>query len=170
MMMNKRRFLTLGMGSALVLAVAGGAVSLIQPGLVNRKLSDPAKLVLTCVARAMLAGTLPNDPAARQAALQSLMHRTDAFIGTLSDPMQAELSQLLSLLPTTAGRLGLVGLSTPWESATVAETTAALQSMRVSSISLKQQAYLGLHDIVCAPYFSGEESWAVLGYPGPVPI
>lgn len=168
--MNKRTFLTLGIGSAIVLAVAGGAVSMIQPGLVNRKLSDPAKLVLTRVAQALLAGTLPTDPAAQQAALHSLMQRADAFIGTLPDPMQAELSQLLSLLPTTAGRWGVAGLSTPWEQATIAETTAALHAMRTSGISLKQQAYLGLHDIVCAPYFSGEESWAVLGYPGPTPI
>ena len=39
--------------------------------------------------------------------------------------------------------------------------------MRSSSVSLRVQAYQGLHDIVCASYFSGQESWAVLGYPGP---
>jgi hypothetical protein len=49
----------------------------------------------------------------------------------------------------------------------VPEITAALQSMRVSSISLRVQAYQALHDIVTASYFSGQESWAVLGYPGP---
>ena len=71
------------------------------------------------------------------------------------------------LLATAAGRRGLVGLSASWEDASVPETTATLQGMRVSSMALKVQAYQGLHDIVCAPYFSGEESWGVLGYPGP---
>ena len=52
----------------------------------------------------------------------------------------------------------------------MAETAAALQGMRVSSMALKVQAYQGLHDIVCAPYFSGDESWAVLGYPGPLAV
>ena len=168
--MQKRTFLRLGLGSALVLSLAGGAVSMIEPGLVNRKLSDPARLMLTRVAQAMLAGSLPTSPGAQHVALTELMQRIEGFIRTLSDPTQTELTQLLSLLPTTAGRWGIAGLSVPWETASVAETTAALQSMRTSGIALKQQAYLGLHDIVCASYFSGEDSWGVLGYPGPVPI
>ncbi len=168
--MQRRTLLKLGIASAVVLAVAGGAVSMIQPGLVNGKLSDGAKLVLKRVAQAILAGTLPADAAAQEASLQALLQRADAFIGTLPDPVQAELSQLFSLLPTAAGRLGIVGLSASWEDATVAETTAALQSMRISGIALRQQSYLGLHDMVCAPYFSGEESWKVLGYPGPIAV
>ena len=168
--MQRRTLLKLGIGSAIVLAVAGGAVSLIQPGLVNGKLSDSAKLVLKRVAQAILAGTLPTDATAQEASLQALLQRADVFISTLPDPVQAELSQLFSLLPTAAGRLGIVGLTASWETATVAQTTAALQSMRISGIALRQQAYLGLHDMVCAPYFSGEESWKVLGYPGPIAV
>ena len=168
--MQRRTLLKLGIASAVVLAVAGGAVSMIQPGLVNGKLSDGAKLVLKRVAQAILAGTLPAEATAQEASLMALLQRADAFIGTLPDPVQAELSQLFSLLPTAAGRLGIVGMSASWEAATVAETTAALQSMRISGIALRQQAYLGLHDMVCAPYFSGEESWKVLGYPGPIAV
>ena len=168
--MQRRTLLKLGIGSAIVLAVAGGAVSMIKPGLVNGKLSDGAKLVLKRVAQAILAGTLPTDATAQEASLQAFLARADHFIGSLPDPVQAELSQLFSLLPTAAGRLGIVGLGASWEATTVAETTAALQSMRVSGMALKQQAYAGLHDIVCVPYFSGEESWKVLGYPGPIAV
>ena len=71
------------------------------------------------------------------------------------------------LLASAAGRRGLMGLSGTWQEASVAEVTQALQSMRLSSITLRQQAFQGLHDLACAPYFSGQESWAVLGYPGP---
>ena len=37
----------------------------------------------------------------------------------------------------------------------------------VSTLSLKQQAYQALHDIVGAAYFSDPGTWALLGYPGP---
>jgi hypothetical protein len=168
--MQRRSFLKLGIGSAVVLAAAGGAVALMQPGLVKGKLSNPARLVLRRVAQAMLAGTLPADAAAQEASLLALLERADNFIAGTPQSVQAELSQLFALLPTMAGRRGIVGLSAPWESATVADVGEALQSMRTSGIALKQQAYLGLHDIVCAPYFSGEESWAVLGYPGPTAV
>ena len=57
--MQRRTFLKLGIGSAVVLAAAGGAVALLQPGLVKGKLSDPARLVLRRVAQAMLVGSLP---------------------------------------------------------------------------------------------------------------
>lgn len=168
--MQRRTLLKLGIGSAIVLAAAGGAVALLQPGLVNGKLSSPARLVLKRIAQAMLAGTLPADPAAQEGALLALLERTDSFIAGTPASVQAELSQLFALLPTLAGRRGIVGLSASWDSATVAEVSAALQSMRTSGTELKLQAYLGLHDIVCAPYFSGEESWSVLGYPGPTVV
>jgi len=168
--MQRRTLLKLGIGSAIVLAAAGGAVALLQPGLVNGKLSDPARLVLRRVAQAILAGSLPADAAAQEASLLTYLERTDAFIAGTPQTVQAELSQLFALLPTMAGRRGIVGLSATWESATVAEVGEALQAMRASATELKQQAYLGLHDLVCAPYFSGEESWAVLGYPGPAAV
>jgi len=165
--LQRRTFLKLGIASAVVLAIAGGAVALIKPGLVDGKLSPTARLVYTRVAQALLAGTLPRDAQAQQKAMDALLDRADAFFAGLPNHVQAELSELLGLLATAAGRRGLVGLSASWEDATVPETTAALQGMRVSSMALKVQAYQGLHDIVCAPYFSGDESWALLGYPGP---
>ncbi len=165
--LQRRSFLKLGIGSAIVLAVAGGALSLLQPGLEQGKLSSGARLVLRRTGQAMLAGTLPSDAAAQDAALEALLTRTDTFISALPDAVQAELSQLLGLLASAAGRRGLMGLSGTWQEASVAEVTQALQSMRLSSITLRQQAFQGLHDLACAPYFSGQESWAVLGYPGP---
>ncbi len=168
--MQRRTFLKLGIGSAIVLAAAGGAVALLQPGLVKGKLSDPARLVLRRVAQAMLAGSLPAEAAAQEASLLAYLDRADNFIAGTPDSVQAELSQLFALLPTLAGRRGIVGLSASWENATVTEVGDALQAMRASGTELKQQAYLGLHDLVCAPYFSGEESWAVLGYPGPTAV
>ena len=97
--MQRRTLLKLGIGSAIVLAAAAGAVALLQPGLVNGKLSDPARLVLRRVAQAILAGSLPADAAAQEASLLALLERADNFIAGTPQAVQAELSQLFALLP-----------------------------------------------------------------------
>lgn len=168
--LKRRSFLKLGIGSAIVLAVAGGTLALMQPGLIDGKLSPSARLVMNRVAQAMLAGTLPADPAAQKLALDALLQRTDTFLVGLPVHVLAELDQLLGLLASAPGRRWLVGLSPSWQDATVPETSAALQAMRESGTDLRIQAFQGLHDLVMVPYFSGEESWAVLGYPGPTPV
>jgi hypothetical protein len=167
---QRRTFLKLGIASAVLLAVAGGAVALMQPGLVDGKTTAATRLVLTQVAQGMLAGTLPTDAPARQRILDGMMARTDTFISGLPPHVQAELSQLFGLLATAAGRRGIVGLSATWETATPADLVTALHAMRTSGMDLRIQAYQGLHDLVCVPYFAGTESWSLLGYPGPTPV
>ena len=81
--LQRRTFLKLGIASAVVLAIAGGAVALIKPGLVDGKLSPSGRLVYTRVAQAMLAGTLPRDAAAQQKAMDALLERADAFFAGL---------------------------------------------------------------------------------------
>lgn len=168
--LRRRSFLKLGIGSAIVLAVAGGTIALMKPGLIEGKLSPSARLVLTRVAQAMLLGTLPADVSSQKPALDALLQRTDAFLVGLPVHVLAELDQLLGLLASAPGRRWLVGLSASWEDATAAETYGALKSMLASGTELRIQACQGLHDLVMVPYFSGEESWAVLGYPGPTPV
>ncbi|MEO7105325.1 MAG: hypothetical protein ABIZ09_03035 [Rhodoferax sp.] len=165
--LQRRSLLKLGIASAVVLAVAGGAVALIQPGLHNGKLTEESRLIFSRAGQTILEGTLPADAGPNQIAINALLDRVDTFIGGTPEHVQAELSQLLGLLGTAAGRRGVVGLSPGWHDATVPEIAAAFQAMRVSSVSLRVQAYQALHDIVSASYFSGQESWAVLGYPGP---
>ena len=168
--LQRRTLLKLGVASAVVLAVAGGAVALMQPGLQDGKLSQNARLIFSRAGQAILTGTLPAQAGPNQIAINALLDRIDTFIAGAPEHVQAELSQLLGLLGTAAGRRGVVGLSPGWHDATVPEITAALQAMRVSSVSLRVQAYQALHDIVSVSYFSGQESWAVLGYPGPKTI
>ena len=167
---KRRTFLKIGITSAVVLAVGGGAVALMSPGLVEGKLSPAAREVMAKVAQAMLLGTLPTEPVALQAATNALLLRTDAFLSGLPAHVTPELDQLFSLLISAPGRRFLVGLSSSWQEASISEVGTALQAMRSSGTELRVQAYQGLHDIVCVPYFSGEESWAVLGYPGPIAV
>lgn len=168
--MQRRTWLKLGLASATVLAVGGAAMALVEPGLREARLSPAGRTVFSGVGRAMLDGSLPAQGGAREAALAGLLERIDALVAGLPPHAQAELSQLLALLASGAGRHALAGLSQDWASAPVADIQAALQAMRVSRISLRQQAYQALHDITGSAYFSDVSTWAMLGYPGPMKI
>lgn len=160
----------LGLGAAVLLAVGGGAVALFEPGLRDGRLSIGGRQVFANLARAFLDGVLPTEPPARQAALAAFLDRVDGLVGALPAHARGELSQLLALLATAPGRRALAGLEADWGRASLQQLQSALQSMRTSSLALRQQAYLALHDIVGAAYFSDASTWPVLGYPGPVAV
>lgn len=125
---------------------------------------------MRAVSRAMLDGTLPTGDAAHSAALDGLLGRISDLTAALPPHAQAEFSQLLALLASSAGRIGLTGLTTPWDSATVAQIQTALQDMRTSGLMLKRQAYGALRDIPAAAWFTDANTWASIGYPGPVNV
>jgi hypothetical protein len=168
--MERRNLLKLGLASAVVLGAAGGAAVLIEPGLRAGKLTATGRAIFMAVGRAILDGSLPDEPAKGHQAIEGLLERVDALTLALPPHAQAELSQLLALLGTAAGRMSLAGLRRNWPHAEVAETQAALQAMRVSRLALRQQAYQALHDIVGGAYFSDATTWPLLGYPGPLKI
>lgn len=162
--------LKLGATSAALLAIIGGTAALIQPGLERGRLTPAGREVFRAIGLGVLDKTLPEPPAAKEAALTALLDRIDVLISALPPHAQAELSQLLSLLGSGAGRLALAGLSTPWAAARVEDIQAALQGMRISNLALRQQAYAALHDITAGAYFSEPATWVLLGYPGPLVI
>jgi hypothetical protein len=166
--MQRRSLLKLGAGSAVLLAIAGGSLALVQPGLNSGRLSAGARDLFAAVARAVLQGSLPIEPARRDTAVADLLERIEALVAALPDHAQDELSQLLALLAIAPGRAALAGLHTPWAKAEISELQRALQSMRVSGLALRRQAYQALHDIVTGAYFADASTWAMLGYPGPV--
>jgi hypothetical protein len=168
--MQRRSLLALGAVSAAVLAVGGGTLAMLQPGLREAKLSPGGRDVFAGAARGLLDGSLPPNGEPLRRALDDLMERIDGLIAALAPHAQSELSQLLALLATSGGRRALAGLAEPWAAASVPDIQHALQAMRVSNISLRQQAYQALHDIVGSAYFSDAQTWGLLGYPGPLRI
>ena len=168
--MQRRTLLKLGLVSGTVLALAGGAAMLVQPGLVQRRLTDAGRALFIGVGRAILQGTLPADPAEQRQALEGMADRVDILAQNLPPHVVDELSQLVGLLGSSAGRVALAGLSTGWLEATPEQVSAALNDMRYSRLTLRQQAYQALHEIVGGAYFSEESTWAVVGYPGPQDI
>jgi hypothetical protein len=165
--MQRRRLLKLGIGAAAVLAVAGGGLALLRPGLQNGRLAPAGREVFEAVARAVLDGMLPADASARGAALQGHLQRLDDTVAGFPAATQAELSQLLGLLGSAAGRIALAGLRPAWTDARVDELQQSLQSMRTASLALRQQAYHALRDLTNAAYFADASAWAALGYAGP---
>lgn len=168
--MQRRSLLALGAVSAAVLAVGGGLLATLQPGLRDARLSEAGREVFAGASRGLLDGILPAEGPALEPAMRALLERIDGLVAALAPHAQSELSQLLSLLASAAGRRGLAGLAEPWPTASVADIQQALQGMRFSGISLRQQAYQALHDIVGSAYFSDPHAWSLLGYPGPLKI
>jgi hypothetical protein len=162
--------LTLGAVSAAVLVLGGGTLALLKPGLHRARLSNGGRNVFVGVSRALLDGSLPTGAQDLAGALDALLGRIEAVVSALAPHAQSELSQLLALLASDGGRRALAGLREPWQTASVPDIERALQGMRVSSISLRRQAYQALHDIVGGAYFSDAQTWGMLGYPGPLKI
>ncbi len=168
--MKRRTLMKLGIGAAAVLALAGGGMALLRPGWVDGRLSADASIVMRAVARAVLDGNLPADAVEREAALHGHMLRLGATIAGFPAATQDELSQLLALLSSAPGRTLLAGLHTAWDEAGVEELSASLQTMRTSSLALRQQAFHALRDLTNGAYFADRSTWPMLGYPGPTPI
>lgn len=168
--MRRRSLLALGAVSATLLAVGGGTIALLQPGLREARLTAAGRDVFAGASRGLLDGSLPGAGPELERALQGLLGRIDGLIAALAPHAQSELSQLLALLSSSGGRRALAGLADSWPDAAVGDIQQALQGMRVSGISLRQQAYQALHDIVGSAYFSDAQAWGLLGYPGPLKI
>jgi hypothetical protein len=150
-----------------LLAVAGGGIALMRPGLVSGRMTPASTDVFRAVARGVLQGSLPSDAVARDLALDAHLQRLDETLFSFPAPVQIELSQLLALLASAPGRAGLAGLHHDWSEAGDAEIGEALQGMRASSVALRQQAYHALRDLTNAAYYADPQVWSLMGYPGP---
>src|SRR3954465_12837028 len=124
--MQRRSLLKLGLGAAAVLAITGGTLSWLRPGLVDGRLTDTSRPVFEAVARAVLDGSLPAEPGQRRVALAAHLGRLDGTLSALPPATRAELSQLLALLATTPGRTALAGLHAEWSLAGTPQLQEAL--------------------------------------------
>ncbi len=168
--MQRRSLLKLGAASAIVLAVAGAGVARMAPGWSGGKLTPAGRMVFRAAGAAILEGSLPLGNQPRELALDGLLERIESLVMALPPHMQKELSLLLAVLASAPGRQLVAGLGADWSNVPVVTLQSALQAMRLSALGLRQQAYHALHDIVGGAYFSDTQTWAQLGYPGPLKI
>lgn len=164
---GRRRLLKLGIGAGVLLGLAGTGAALFRPGLKDGHLSPSAQALLRAVAMAVLDGLLPADPAVCEARIALHLKQLDAAIAALPASLRAELSQLLGLLDTAAGRLMLGGSASDWAAMAPDELQQTLRTMSQSSLDLRQQVYHALRDLNTLVFFTEPSSWALVGYPGP---
>lgn len=165
--MKRRSLLKLGLAAGAVLAVAGAGVAMIRPGLIGARLSPASRELMRATAPAVLGELLPAPGAAREAALDAQLQRLDDAIAALPAAARSELSQALGLLAIAPGRLALVGLGKPWHQAAPDEVAVALEAMRLSRSTTRQQVYHALRDLNAIAFFTEPANWKSAGYPGP---
>jgi hypothetical protein len=164
--MQRRTLLTVGLATGTLLALAGGTLALLKPARKNGQLTDAGREVFVGVAQAVLGSSLPQEPTARAQVLAGHLSRVEQTIAGMPPAVQAEVDELITIAASAPGRLALVGLKTDWSTATVQQTTEALQGMRDSSLALRQQAYQGLRELTNAAFFADPATWAAIGYTG----
>jgi len=168
--MQRRTFFKLGVVGAAILALGGGLAVMSRTGLEKGKLTEAGRELFGAVAVAVLEGVLPAETRERHAVITSHLIRVEATIAGLPLRTQSELAQLLTILTNPAGRRFIAGLNADWIDASIQDLQAALQSMRVSSLALREQTYAALRNITIGAYFSEPSTWGPLGYPGPTTI
>ncbi|WP_026330394.1 MULTISPECIES: hypothetical protein [Caldimonas] len=168
--MQRRTFLRVGLGSALVLGSLGAGLWWWRPGWADGQFTPGARRVLVRLCEAVLACTLPEEDAARARVLEGLIARLQGFAAGLPAATRAELGQLLGLMALPPGRRWLVGLAQDWDRASLAQVQAGLEQMRQSAWVLRRQTYHALRDMINATYFSDPAQWPLLGYPGPADL
>jgi hypothetical protein len=167
---TRRSFLRAGVLGALVLAAGGGIYRFTHPPQAQRFVLDgAARTALSAIVPAILAGSLPADPAARAQAVQATTERVHQTILGLPLATQKEVQDLFGLLALAPARRLLAGVKHDWASASVDEVSSFLQDWRVHRIGLLRTAYLALHDLVLGSWYSDPAHWAAIGYPGPIP-
>ena len=168
MAMNRRRWLGLGLGGLLVVGGLGGGLNWLRPGLERGlRLNADSRRVMGAVGLAVLDGAWPAEPVAREAALARQLEALDQTLAGFNQPVRDEISQLMSLLASPLGRVGLVGLRKDWHEASVAELNAALLGLRDSGLALKRQVFHALRDLHNGVFFADPANWHWMGYPGP---
>ncbi|NQY33510.1 MAG: hypothetical protein HRT37_00800 [Alteromonadaceae bacterium] len=166
--MNRRFFLKSVIGTSITLL--GGITafqwyqnnSLEYPeNLPTKFLNQDDQLLITILVPVML-GDLLHTPD-----LDTSIVNIDETIIRLPLRTQAELRELFDLLGSSIGRLVLAGVWLNWQQAGAKQISAFLTDWRESNLSLLQQAYTGLHQLMISSVYAEPKHWEAIGYPGP---
>lgn len=172
MMMNRRRWLQVGVagGAALTAAAWWAQRSVPAQGASFVPSSSPAPSVWTPEAAALIAALAPVvlGPACTDAvSCQRVTEGVRVAVAALSPAAQRDVGELFMLLNIGPARGLLTGVWGSWGQASAEEIEAFLQRWRHSRLALLQAGYHALHDLILAAWYAEPESWAAIGYPGP---
>lgn len=164
-MMQRRQFIMLGLAAGTALAVGIKMAPLLIADEAEQQQS--AVLVLDAFLPALLSGALPVDAALRQAALQRSRQAVLDFMAFLPKRQQQDLQQLFLLLETDLTRLALSGHWLSLNELPIPLRLQLLQRWRDSYLSLLQQAYYGLKELLYGAYYGQPQHWQPLSYQPP---
>lgn len=165
---SRRKFIFVGVVGAVAaagLAVApklktnGGAVK-------GAALMTAHSNMLRVLMLALLGSALAPDAPARAAEIVRTKTAIAALIDNLPPSTRAEIADLFMLLSLKPAR-ALLGYSGDWLEADAPQVAQFLYELRDSTISMKQQAYFALHNVVFGSFYADANTWKLTGYPGP---
>lgn len=174
-MLTRRQFIRTGMAGAAALALgrlAYGPFSADPTFPVTateqfKFLDAKSRTALAAIAAVMLEGALPQDEVTHEDALQAVVLGADTVIAGLPDKVQEEMRDLLMLLSQPLARRWVVGVTSPWQTASRDDIVNFLNRWRFSSILLLRSGYQALHQILFAAWYGNPRSWVGIGYEGP---
>lgn len=174
-MPTRRTWLKTGLAGSLLLGAAWwlrqpldrwGRAALVRGAPLEAAMDE----VLPALLPLVLAGALPQEPAARQAALARGQAGVHTAVAALSAAAQREVAELFALLTLAPTRIALAGVRSPWAQASEAELRDFLEGWRHSSIGLLRSGYQALHDLMLGAWYADASQWGAIGYPGPPEI
>lgn len=169
-MTTRRRFLQVGVASAVVLAVAhrlDASQGSRAPVSGLRFLDSRSAPIVDALVPVVLEGSLPADATSRALARREVVEAFDRAVSGMSPAVRDEVDQLFGLLRFAPARLALAGLWEPVERASAADVAAFLTRWRHSRFDLQRAAYQALTQLIQAAWLDNPLSWASTGYPGP---
>ena len=131
-------------------------------------LRDADLVLFRALIPAVTAGTLPSEPAAREARFVEILHRIDIGAIHLGAPAQKEVRKLFDLLNFGITRRLAAGVSSSWDQVSEADASAFLDRWRNSSIGLFNAGYRLLVKLIAVSNYGIPAVWASAGYPGPL--
>ena len=124
-MTTRRRFLQVGIAGAAALFAVRALEGAVAPRAPRRVLDPASERIVAALAPVVLAGALPEEQAAREAAIASVVDAFDREVAVLDAAARDDVSQLLGLLRFAPSRFALTGLWAPLGEAPVMASRAS---------------------------------------------
>jgi len=164
--MDRRQFILSGIALGAAASLGSGlAICGWQQSLAAD--SSNRDLVLSALLPALLYGALPQDATLASTELNRSKTAIADFLPFLPLRQQQELNQLFNLLAKHITRLGLTGHFSSLAELTINQRLQLLNHWRDSYLSVLQQAYHGLRELLYGAYYGQSEHWQALAYTAP---
>ncbi|MDR6985152.1 hypothetical protein J2X32_003809 [Rheinheimera pacifica] len=162
--MDRRQFILSGIALGTAASLGIGSLSW-QRSLQQH--NDNRDLVLSALLPALLYGALPQDATLAATELNRTKAAVADFMPFLPQRQQQELHQLFNLLANRVTQLALTGHIAALPQLSIAQRLQLLSQWRDSYLSLLQQAYHGLRELLYGAYYGQSEHWQALAYTPP---